>query len=343
MDDSGKELLRNDSRRLSTISNSRRFSNVSNSKRLSIVSDSRRFSRRESFRYDGEFRGPLANRSCTDVIFLLMFFIFLIIFGFAGYYAHREGDLNKLLVPRDTKGWQCGKDSEVVDKPNLFFFDLSKCADPLVPIEGCPTPQVCVKECPKTSFYHERAQCDREKIQVYRQKLICTSEIDLNNITDCNEVDKYVKDNKCALWYLPSESYFSHCISDLLPINYKCSSIEINERLRKLRSVNETDECRKIDPALSNICIPASFQDVWQTINRSEVIQGLLNIQMMGSINGIGQLIVEDTINLWPVLAGGFIIAAVCSLIIIAIMRWVAGPIVWISIIGVLALLGIGE
>ncbi|KAG5680310.1 hypothetical protein PVAND_009824 [Polypedilum vanderplanki] len=300
MDDSGKELLRNDSRRLSTISNSRRFSNVSNSKRLSIVSDSRRFSRRESFRYDGEFRGPLANRSCTDVIFLLMFFIFLIIFGFAGYYAHREGDLNKLLVPRDTKGWQCGKDSEVVDKPNLFFFDLSKCADPLVPIEGCPTPQVCVKECPKTSFYHERAQCDREKIQVYRQKLICTSEIDLNNITDCNEVDKYVKDNKCALWYLPSES-------------------------------------------LSNICIPASFQDVWQTINRSEVIQGLLNIQMMGSINGIGQLIVEDTINLWPVLAGGFIIAAVCSLIIIAIMRWVAGPIVWISIIGVLALLGIGE
>ncbi|KAG5680309.1 hypothetical protein PVAND_009824 [Polypedilum vanderplanki] len=341
MDDSGKELLRNDSRRLSTISNSRRFSNVSNSKRLSIVSDSRRFSRRESFRYDGEFRGPLANRSCTDVIFLLMFFIFLIIFGFAGYYAHREGDLNKLLVPRDTKGWQCGKDSEVVDKPNLFFFDLSKCADPLVPIEGCPTPQVCVKECPKTSFYHERAQCDREKIQVYRQKLICTSEIDLNNITDCNEVDKYVKDNKCALWYLPSESYFSHCISDLLPINYKCSSIEINERLRKLRSVNETDECRKIDPARKQLLM-----------EKFEIIESYLGIFIVNTLKrftdkrdvlGIGQLIVEDTINLWPVLAGGFIIAAVCSLIIIAIMRWVAGPIVWISIIGVLALLGIGE
>lgn len=57
----------------------------------------------------------------------------------------------------------------------------------------------------------------------------------------------------------------------------------------------------------------------------------------------MGQLIVEDTINTWPVLACGFIIAAFCSLIIIAIMRWVAGPIVWLSIVGVIVLLGVGE
>jgi solute carrier family 44 (choline transporter-like protein), member 2/4/5 len=57
----------------------------------------------------------------------------------------------------------------------------------------------------------------------------------------------------------------------------------------------------------------------------------------------MGQLIVEDTINTWPVLAVGFACAALCSLIIIAIMRWVAGPIVWLSIVGVLALLSAGE
>lgn len=57
----------------------------------------------------------------------------------------------------------------------------------------------------------------------------------------------------------------------------------------------------------------------------------------------MGQLIVEDTVNIWPLLAAGFAIAAVCSLIIIAIMRWVAGPVVWLSIIGVIALLGAGE
>lgn len=57
----------------------------------------------------------------------------------------------------------------------------------------------------------------------------------------------------------------------------------------------------------------------------------------------IGQLIVEDTINFWPVLAAGLAIAALCSLIIISIMRWVAGPVVWLSIVGVLSLLGAGE
>lgn len=57
----------------------------------------------------------------------------------------------------------------------------------------------------------------------------------------------------------------------------------------------------------------------------------------------MGQLIVEDTINTWPVLAVGFACAALCSLVIIAIMRWVAGPIVWLSIIGVIVLLSAGE
>lgn len=57
----------------------------------------------------------------------------------------------------------------------------------------------------------------------------------------------------------------------------------------------------------------------------------------------MGQFIVEDTVNTWPALASGLVAAAICSLITIAIMRWVAGPIVWISIIGVLTLLGAGE
>lgn len=57
----------------------------------------------------------------------------------------------------------------------------------------------------------------------------------------------------------------------------------------------------------------------------------------------MGQLIVEDTINTWPVLAIGLVTAAVCSLIVIAIMRWVAGPIVWLSIIGVITLLSVGK
>lgn len=46
------------------------------------------------------------------------------------------------MVPSDSNGLRCGVDSEVLDKPYLVFFDLSKCADPRVPLTGCNTPQV---------------------------------------------------------------------------------------------------------------------------------------------------------------------------------------------------------
>lgn len=57
----------------------------------------------------------------------------------------------------------------------------------------------------------------------------------------------------------------------------------------------------------------------------------------------MGQLIVEDTRNIWPVLAVALVIAALVSLIFIAIMRWLAAPIIWLSIVGVIALLSGGE
>ena len=57
----------------------------------------------------------------------------------------------------------------------------------------------------------------------------------------------------------------------------------------------------------------------------------------------MGQLIVEDTRNIWPVLAVALVIAALVSLFFIAIMRWLAAPIIWLSIVGVIALLSVGE
>lgn len=159
----------------------------------------------ETFNYDRSFRGPLANRGCTDIFFLVLFFLFLIAFGFAGYYAYREGDLNKLLVPRDSEGYQCGQDSEVIDQKYLVFFDLAKCADPLVSISGCPTPQVCVKECPNETFYHVKDACVSEGVENYKKKLICKRDINLNAVTDCNAIDDLITNEKCSKWYLKSQ------------------------------------------------------------------------------------------------------------------------------------------
>jgi solute carrier family 44 (choline transporter-like protein), member 2/4/5 len=117
-------------------------------------------------------RGPIKNRSCTDVLCLLLFVAFLIGWGVVGYFGNdlwflRErtvihcarveridflhfstalgftlGNPEKLIHPTDSDGRICGFHDAVKDKPFLFFFDLTKCANPIVLTTGCPTPQV---------------------------------------------------------------------------------------------------------------------------------------------------------------------------------------------------------
>ena len=107
-------------------------------------------------------------------------------------------------MPRDTDGYQCGQDSEVIDKKYLVFFDLAKCADPLVPLNGCPTPQTCVAECPNTNFVHDKKVCQSD-VNAYKQKLICKRSIDITKVKNCDEVDKLIETEQCAKWYLKSE------------------------------------------------------------------------------------------------------------------------------------------
>lgn len=57
----------------------------------------------------------------------------------------------------------------------------------------------------------------------------------------------------------------------------------------------------------------------------------------------MAQMIIEDVIDSWKVILVGFLISMVVSLIFIAMMRWVAAPMVWLSILGVLGLLSYGE
>lgn len=57
----------------------------------------------------------------------------------------------------------------------------------------------------------------------------------------------------------------------------------------------------------------------------------------------MGQMIIEDVIDSWKYILVGFVISMVVSLIFIAMMRWIAAPMVWLSILGVMALLSYGK
>lgn len=54
----------------------------------------------------------------------------------------------------------------------------------------------------------------------------------------------------------------------------------------------------------------------------------------------MGQMIVEDLIDSWRHILIGLVISMVSCLILIAMMRFLATPLVWISIIGVIGMLG---
>ena len=60
--------------------------------------------------------------------------------------------MKQLIHPTDSTGQICGNGT-LKDRPYLLFFDLTKCLNPAVLTLGCPTQQVCVKECPKETLF----------------------------------------------------------------------------------------------------------------------------------------------------------------------------------------------
>ena len=52
-----------------------------------------------------------------------------------------SGDINRVIYPTDSQGRICGV-GDLQDRPNLLFFDLTKCLNLGVLAHGCVTPQV---------------------------------------------------------------------------------------------------------------------------------------------------------------------------------------------------------
>ncbi|KAJ8960452.1 hypothetical protein NQ318_013736, partial [Aromia moschata] len=77
-------------------------------------------------------------------------------------------------------------------------------------------------------------------------------------------------------------------------------------------------------------------------ISLENITTSISNIKLIAQAEEIGQNIVEDIIySKWNILIG-IGIALVCCIIYILMLRWLAAPIVWLSIIGVVVVLGGG-
>uniref|UniRef100_A0A1Q3G3L9 Choline transporter-like protein n=1 Tax=Culex tarsalis TaxID=7177 RepID=A0A1Q3G3L9_CULTA len=246
----------------------------------------------QPLKFDPDFKGPLSKRSCTDIPCLFLFVAFLAGWGFVAYYALHHGDLDRLLVPTDSKGLKCGVDSEVQDKPYLFFFDISECAKYDVPLYGCKTPQVCVSECPKELFGFELNSCNAVTLEAIRTKLICDHTVRKDSLS-CSEIQDNIDQGHCAKGYLKSVPFSKRCLPDL-------------EQLKD----TEVD-----------------------------IVNAITNIKLFA---GTGQMVVEDILETWRLVIVILVLSLIASLIFITMLRWIARPMVWISILGVIAALSYG-
>ncbi|XP_055298745.1 choline transporter-like 2 isoform X4 [Sitodiplosis mosellana] len=268
----------------------------------------------ETLKYDKNFKGPLSKRSCTDVCCLFIFIVFLCVWGFIAHFAIKNGDLDRLLVPTDSQGRKCGVDNSVINEPYLLFFNLEKCIDARVPLFGCKTPQVCVRECPTTAFIYSEYICNSAKFYEIREKLICQKHVNKFAITDCTAIKRSIDNGDCARWYLPSNPLVKRCV----PKNIT-ELIDVASE----KNVNLTEITNSTDVV-------------------SILLSAVKNIELLSEFEGMGQRIVEDVLKIrWEIGADIFIAMFFC-LIVIAVMRWVATPLVWLSILGVIVMLGFG-
>ena len=58
--------------------------------------------------HDPEFRGPMKNRSCTDIICLFLFIAFIAGWVVVGIYGFNNGNPQTLIYPSNSAGEICG-------------------------------------------------------------------------------------------------------------------------------------------------------------------------------------------------------------------------------------------
>uniref|UniRef100_A0A8C5DMI1 Choline transporter-like protein n=1 Tax=Gouania willdenowi TaxID=441366 RepID=A0A8C5DMI1_GOUWI len=106
--------------------------------------------KRKDLNFDPNFKGPIHNRGCTDILCCILFILALLGYFAVGILAWSQGDPRKVIYPTDSRGQFCGQSGTNLEKkPLLFYFNILKCASPLVLLEfQCPTTQLCVESCP---------------------------------------------------------------------------------------------------------------------------------------------------------------------------------------------------
>ncbi|XP_061475437.1 choline transporter-like protein 4 [Rhineura floridana] len=267
----------------------------------------------EKCKFDPSFRGPIQKRSCTDIICCILFTVFIAGYIVVGILAWVYGDPRQVIYPRNSTGAYCGT-SENSNKPFLFYFNIMKCATSVnilaAAMNGlqCPTTQICVSSCPDKFWVvppQSLVALNDKPDKVWNQ-LFCQPGVDLKttNLT----VKEILHFQLCPEFTVPSKSLVNRCFPAFNISDEKAFSVGG-------MTSNQTLEYIKNGTA--------------------DLIQSL-------DAKNIGLKIFEDFTRSWYWILIGLLIAMVLSLIFLLLLRFTAGILVWILIVGLLGVIAYG-
>uniref|UniRef100_A0A3P9BU91 Choline transporter-like protein n=1 Tax=Maylandia zebra TaxID=106582 RepID=A0A3P9BU91_9CICH len=141
---------------------------------------------------------PIHNRGCTDILCCILFILALLGYFAVGIIAWSQGDPRKVIYPTDSRGQFCGQAGTPLEKkPLLFYFNILKCASPLVLLEfQCPTTQLCVESCPNRHLTLIKAKVGNKDDQEYYKKY-CKEGVDFTGLVSIEKLDYSYFTRRC--------------------------------------------------------------------------------------------------------------------------------------------------
>ncbi|KAL4647949.1 choline transporter-like protein 2 isoform X1 [Arapaima gigas] len=265
----------------------------------------------EPRKFDPNFKGPIYNRSCTDVLCCILFVLALLGYFLVGILAWSQGDPRKVIYPTDSSGQFCGQAGTPLEKkPFLFYFNIMKCASPLVLLEfQCPTTQICVEKCPDRFMTLKKVISSTNDRNYYER--YCKEGADLSTMN----LLQILKDGLCPAIIVPSK-----------PFTHRCFPALGKNRDGAVVVGNKT-----------------VFEDgEKEIINSTDLLEGAKSSNKVKELRLVAMKIFEDYTQSWHWILLGLVIAMVISLIFIILMRYLAGVMVWVMIVMVILVIGYG-
>ncbi|CAF4856483.1 unnamed protein product [Rotaria sp. Silwood1] len=234
--------------------------------------------------------------------------------------AKVTSSLQRFIYPTDTQGHLCGVDSQI-DRKFLQFFDIIKCIKYVLVGARCPTPQVCVEQCP-SNFYHYKLLYAQElklitnkknRSQQIRAQLLCEksarSQVDNLKIS----IYSLVKERKiCAPYSFPSTAFYGRCIPSIIVHALNLTIKQANDIIKN-HGENITD-----DDIIPN-------KDVIQ--NSFKYFKKFLQIKRLLSY------MFEDLIQSRYIILLSFLFSMIILLIYMLLLRYFVQWIIWLSLI----------